>query len=215
MQENLTPAGDVQQDQVDAGRMEVETEEVKSGIQWRRVLPRVATILSVIGITLAVVFLSDRISQFADYGLLGVFVVSLLGNATVILPAPSLAIVFAMGGTLPPLHVGLVAGVGEALGELTGYVAGYAGSAVIVHRKRYELIQGYMQEYGLVTIFVLSVIPNPFFDLAGIAAGTMRIPVWQFLAACWAGKTVKTIAIAFAGAGSITFLSRMVEGLMN
>jgi len=195
--------------------MEIETEEMKSGIQWRRILPRVVAIFSVIGITLAIVLFRDRIAEFAHYGLPGVFVVSLLGNATVILPAPSLAIVFAMGGTLPPLHVGLVAGVGEALGELTGYLAGYAGSAVIEHRGRYERIQGYMQEYGIVTIFVLSVIPNPFFDLAGIAAGTMRMPVWQFLAACWAGKTVKTIAIAFAGAGSITFLSRLVEGIVN
>ena len=73
----------------------------------------------------------DQLVDLRGYGYLGVFLISLLGNATVILPVPSLAVVFAGGGVLNPLLVGLVAGVGEPLGELTGYLAGYGGSAVI------------------------------------------------------------------------------------
>ena len=49
------------------------------------------------------------------------------------------------------------------------------------------------------SFFVLAVIPNPLFDIAGITAGVIRFPVWKFLLTAWAGKTLK--AILFAGAG--------------
>ena len=61
---------------------------------------------------------------------------------------------------------------------------------------------------GLIPILVLAIIPNPFFDLAGIAAGTLKMPVWQFLLACLVGKTIKMVAFAYAGAGSHHHLLR-------
>jgi membrane protein YqaA with SNARE-associated domain len=134
-----------------------------------------------------------------------------LGNATIILPAPSLALVFAMGSALPPLLVGLSAGIGEALGELTGYAAGFGGRAAIENQRAYDRLAAWMQRRGSVTVFVLSVIPNPFFDLAGIAAGTLRYPVWRFLLFCWLGKTIKTTAIAWAGAQSLTTIETFLR----
>ena len=104
-------------------------------------------------------------------GYLGVFVIAVLGNATVILPVPGLAVVFAGGGVLNPLVVGLIAGVGEPLGELTGYLAGYGGSVVAENREWYERIRRWMERRGFVTLLVLSAVPNPLFDLAGMAAG--------------------------------------------
>ena len=167
---------------------------------------------TVLRLTVAIVHWSSEVSRFARYGLPGVFIISLLGNATLILPAPSLAVVFAMGAALPPIQVGLVAGAGGALGELTGYLAGYAGSAVIVDRARYERIQDYMARYGVIPILVLAIIPSPFFDLAGIAAGTLKMPLWRFLLPCWVGKSIKMVAFAYAGAGSISFLSNIIRG---
>jgi uncharacterized membrane protein YdjX (TVP38/TMEM64 family) len=58
-----------------------------------------------------------------------------------------------------------------------------------------------VQRHGSPAIFALAVIPNPFFDLGGIAAGVLRMPVWRCLAACWAGKVLRMIAVAAAGAG--------------
>lgn len=166
--------------------------------------------LSFIALSLAIsaliVLNRDRLAQFAGYGYPGVFLLSFLGNATIIMPAPSLAFVFAMGSVLNPLWVGLVAGVGEALGELTGFMAGYGGQPVVERYDIYQRFRGYMQRYGLLTIFVLSVLPNPFFDLAGMAAGASRVPLWQFLLACWLGKTIKTVAVAFLGASSVHIL---------
>jgi uncharacterized membrane protein YdjX (TVP38/TMEM64 family) len=58
---------------------------------------------------------------------------------------------------------------------------------------------GWTDKYGLWVVFVLSVIPNPLFDLAGIAAGAVKIPALQFLLVCWLGKTVKTTLFALGG----------------
>jgi membrane protein DedA with SNARE-associated domain len=181
--------------------------QARAGVNWRKVLPRVGAFLIAVAITVAIFLAGDSIERVGRWGLLGVFIISLVGNATVILPAPSLALVFAVGGIFPPWQVGLVAGIGMALGELTGYLAGYAGSAVIENRARYEQIKRYMAKYGLLTIFVLSVIPNPVMDLAGIAAGALKMPVWQFLLACAAGKIVKNLGVAYLGAGALPALS--------
>jgi membrane protein DedA with SNARE-associated domain len=176
----------------------------------RELLTRLLAIAVVLVITLAVWRMGDKLERFKLWGYPGVFVVSFLGNATVILPAPSLALVFAMGSVLNPLLVGLVAGPAEALGELTGYLAGYSGRAIVKDRRTYERLEGWMQRNGALTIFVLSIIPNPFFDLAGIAAGVLRYPISRFLLFCWLGKSIKTIAFAFAGAYSLTFFERFL-----
>jgi membrane protein YqaA with SNARE-associated domain len=159
-----------------------------------------------IAISVLVFQLSDRVEQFGRYGYPGVFAISLLGNATLILPAPSLAIVSVVGSVLNPYLVGLFAGAGSALGELTGYLAGYSGQAVIPDTERYDRIVAWMRRHGLWVIFVLSVIPNPLFDLAGIAAGALRFPLHHFLLVCWLGKTVKTTTFALGGSALLASL---------
>ena len=152
-----------------------------------------------IAITVGIIIFREELLALRGYGYLGIFLISALGNATVILPVPSLAVVFAGGGVFNPLLVGLFAGLGEPLGELTGYLAGYGGGAVIPEGPRFERIKGFMQRRGFLTLFILSAIPNPVFDLAGLAAGILRYPVSKFLFACWLGKTVKAVVIACLG----------------
>jgi uncharacterized membrane protein YdjX (TVP38/TMEM64 family) len=60
-------------------------------------------------------------------------------------------------------------------------------------------------------ILVLSAFPNPFFDIAGIAAGIAKIPLWQFLLACWAGQTIKMAMFAYAGAYSIEWFVKFFQ----
>ncbi len=141
----------------------------------------------------------EHVEELKGYGYLGAFVIGFLGNATVILPAPSLAFTAALGGVLNPVLVGVAAGAGEALGEMTGYLAGISGQALIENRTRYDTVCRYMDRYGGRVFFVLAAFPNPLFDIAGIAAGVVRYPLWKFLLSAWAGKTLK--AILFAGVG--------------
>ena len=157
-----------------------------------------ALLLSLVLIILITKF-DDRVQALKGYGYLGAFVVGFLANATVFVPAPSLAFTAALGGVLNPVLVGFAAGAGEALGEMTGYLAGISGKGLIENRTHYETVCAQMGRHGGWVFFVLAAIPNPLFDVAGIAAGVVRYPVWKFLLSAWAGKTLKAIVVAGAG----------------
>ena len=48
--------------------------------------------------------------------------------------------------------------------------------------------------------------PNPLFDVAGIAAGALRYPLWQFLLVVGSGKMVKFFVFAYACSFSAAWL---------
>ena len=145
----------------------------------------------------------EHISQYTAYGYPGIFLIALLTNATVLMPAPGVAVVYAMGGIFNPLGVALAAGTGGALGELSGYLAGFSGQAVVENSRVYEKLQPWIQKYGPWAILILAAIPNPFFDTAGIIAGISKMHIGHFLLACWGGQFIKMSLFAFAGAYSL------------
>jgi uncharacterized membrane protein YdjX (TVP38/TMEM64 family) len=111
-----------------------------------------------------------------------------------------------MGSVFNPFGVAIAAGTGAALGELTGYLAGFSGQAVVERVEIYERLTSWMKRNGSLTILVLAAIPNPFFDLAGVAAGSLKMHVVRFFIWCWIGETIKMAIFAFAGARSLDFL---------
>ena len=172
---------------------------------------RVLALLAVIAITVYVYEIRDHIKDFEAYGYPGIFLIALLANATVFIPAPGVAVVFAMGSIFNPLLVGLSAGTGGALGELSGYLAGFSGQAVVEKTHIYARIHPWVEKYGGWAILVFAAIPNPFFDVAGLAAGVAKMPLWRFLLFCWVGKMIKMLAFALAGAYSITWLAGLIK----
>lgn len=165
-----------------------------------------------LGISALLYLFRDRLAGLAAYGYVGLFLLNMAASATLILPMPGLALAFVAGGShLSPLLVGLAVGAGSALGELTGYLAGSSGRTAVENRAHYPQIRGWMEKYGLWAIFVLSLVPNPLFDIAGIISGAMRIPVWKFLLACTAGKVLKSTLIAYAGAGTMNVVGPTIE----
>ena len=167
---------------------------------------RILALLAVIGITVYIYSIRDRVEDFAAYGYPGIFLIAMMANATVFLPAPGVAIVFAMGSVFHPLGVALAAGAGGALGELSGYLAGFSGQAVVERTDVYERINPWVEKFGSWAILILSAIPNPFFDIAGVAAGIAKMPMRHFLIACWVGQTVKMAMFAYAGFYSLDWL---------
>lgn len=163
---------------------------------------RALALVLVVGLSLAIFFLpEEQAHKLEALGYPGLFLLALLSYATVFLPAPAALVVFSMGAHLPPLGVALAAGSGAALGELTGYLAGFSGQAAIENTAAYKRMVGWMQRNGPLTIFALAAIPNPVVDLSGIAAGALRMPVYKFLLFCWLGQMTKMFVIAAAGAG--------------
>ena len=167
-------------------------------------IARILALVAVIGISVVVYSIRDRADEFAIYGYPGIFIISFLANATVLLPAPGIAVVFAMGAVFNPLAVGLAAGAGGALGEMSGYLAGFSGQAVIEQANYYERLVSWMTRNGNLTILLLAALPNPFFDLTGIAAGALKMPVLRFLFWCFLGVTIKMTVFALLGSASLS-----------
>ncbi len=168
---------------------------------------RILALLIVVAISIYIFSIREHAQQFAAFGYPGIFLISLLSNATIFLPAPGVAIVFTMGSIFNPLGVALAASMGGALGELTGFLAGYSGRSVVERNPTYQQTLPFVQKYGIWAIFLLAAIPNPLFDLAGIAAGVTRIPLLKFLAFCWLGQMLKMIFFSLAGYYSIEWIT--------
>ena len=170
--------------------------------KWLLIVTRILALIFVVAISIFIFSIRDKVQDLEKYGYLGIFIISFLAYATVILPAPGVALVFSMGAVFTPWIVALVAGAGAALGEMVGYLAGFGSQPAIERLNIYERMVFWLKKYGSVAILLLSAIPNPFFDLTGIAAGALKMPVYKFLGWAWLGETIKMFVFAYAGAYS-------------
>jgi len=160
---------------------------------------RVIVLLVVIALTVVLVINRERIQGLQAYGYPGIFLVSALSYATVLFPVPGVMFTSAMGAVFNPFWVAVAAGTGAAIGELSGYLVGFSGQAVVENSTRYERVVQWMQKFGDITILVLATIPNPFFDVVGMLAGVLKMALWKFLLYCVIGNIIKMLMFAYAG----------------
>ena len=160
-------------------------------------------ILSIL-LSLAVFFIPLDPNELKVYGYGGVFIITLLGAATLFIPGPTMVATFVVGALLNPLLVSLVAGLGSAIGETTGYAAGYASRGFITSQERnnswYQRIFHWMETHPFLTIFLLDAIPNFVGDIAGLIAGRIKYSYLKFLFASFLGKTIRFSLSAYLGA---------------
>lgn len=174
---------------------------VKDILLSRKLFFRIVAILFVIAVSASIFVFRDEVSSLESYGYLGAFLIALITTATIILPVPGIVFIATLS-TVPgynPVLIGLAAGAGSALGEVTGYMAGFSGQLVFENIKYYKYLEQWMRRRGSIVIFVLSFVPNPLFDIAGATAGVLRYPIWKFLLACFAGKTLRYTLVAAFG----------------
>jgi membrane protein YqaA with SNARE-associated domain len=176
---------------------------------------QILLLLLAVGLSLAIVWLTyqyqHELRRLGHYGYLGLFIISILGNATLIIPAPVFVMACAAGLIYGPIGVGIVAGIGSAIGELTGYMAGAGGKALIPKGRLYERLHHFMQRHGMLTIFLLAAIPNPIFDVGGIIAGALQMKGWKFLLATALGKAIRLGATAWACQSGLPLLQQLFK----
>ena len=174
----------------------------------------------VLGIAIVVVIFKEDIAHFRSLGYLGAFLISILAASTIIIYIPGVPVIFALGGIFPfpsnPLHpflVGLSAGLGEATGSLTWYLAGRGGHEFFRQKydQAYSRVDRWIKRKGSSTLFIASAVINPLFSVVGASAGALRFPAWKFFLLCLAGKTVKGTAIAFLGWWGLSFILRWLR----
>jgi membrane protein YqaA with SNARE-associated domain len=166
-----------------------------------KIIPLLVLLL-VIATTVSLFILTQRypekIEEFESYGYLGVFLISLVSNATVILPVPGILIIFPLAATYNPVLVGLIGATGGVIGEITGYLAGYSGRGMVKTGRMYNRVEGWMKRWGAWAIFVFAVTPFLLLDVAGMVAGALRFSFWKFILVAWVGKSLKYIILMLA-----------------
>lgn len=138
---------------------------------------------------------------FLSLGYLGVFLLTMTCSATLFLPVPAWGAVTAAGAFLHPVLLGLAAGAGAATGEFTGYMAGRSGRLVMngASERVVGWLRSHFERRAFLTLFVLSAVPNPLFDVAGLTAGSLGYSLWRYWLAVTLGKSIVYIVLALGG----------------
>ena len=170
------------------------------------IILRVAILVFVIALTALLLIYHKDVEKLQGYGYPGIFLFSILANATIIIPMPGVLFTSAMGAIFNPWWVALAAGSGAAVGELSGYLAGLSGRGLVAKNKTSDQIEYWVKRYGGLAIFLLALIPNPLFDMAGLAAGALRMKVHRFLFFLWLGKVGKMLVFSLLGSSIMQLL---------
>jgi membrane protein DedA with SNARE-associated domain len=173
--------------------------EVRGVMEEKKGLP-VLQILFAVAVGIAVILFNNDIAALGSGGYLGVFLISALSSATILIPVPSWGAVIGLSGVLNPVLLGICAGIGSAIGELTSYLFGSGVAELVVkNKKQYEKYKEWIKKNDFIAIFVLSFIPNPLFDIAGLAAGAAGVSPLRFVIFCAAGRILRFILFGYAG----------------
>ena len=149
------------------------------------------------------------IERFASTAYLLVFGVTLVSNAAILVPVVlHVSIMITAAIYWNPAIIALLASVAGALGEMTGYYAGYWGKRIgqLENVPGYQRLVGWMNKHGPWGIFLISAQPILPFDVAGLLAGASKLPLWKFLLPCWAGRFPKYLVACYLGPAVLNIL---------
>jgi len=180
------------------------------------------TVVLTFGLAIMVVVYWQSFQNMAGASYTGLFFISILGGATVIIPVPSLWVQFTMGAVLHPAVVGAVAGLGTGIGGTLIYLFGRSGRRFFYNTEfspqesnrtvvRWTArIMNWARHRGSLVVFLMSALLNPIFFPMALAIGASRFKFWRFFVMCWAGNTVKSMIIAYLGFYGLGWILRMV-----
>ena len=144
-----------------------------------------------------------------SYGYFGVFLVSLIGSTSIIIPIPYMVIIFSLGmqRELDPFYLAISGGAGSAIGEFIGYFLGYFGRTVISEKqqKKMNYVLKLFRRYGAISIFIFALTPLPD-DLLFIPLGIMKYSFIKAFIPCIIGKTLMCFIVAYGGYLGIDFI---------
>jgi len=180
------------------------TEENRKSSRKREYLISAIGLVLVLALCALVIIYWDYIQRAGRYGYLGVFIISIVTGGTILIPVPGLLVVFTLGSILEPYIVGALAGLGEAIGSIFIYLTGYGGRSGVKKLEKIDnrftvKFEDWLHRRGSIAVFVMSSIINPLFFPFTAIAGAMRFGLPKFFFVCWAGKTVKGMAVAYLG----------------
>ena len=137
---------------------------------------------------------------FQEYGIIGLFLNSLLSATAIPLPTEILTSALLIGGENVFL-VGIALVVGSTIGGLLNYFIGFGGNKLFNKFKKKKNNVGHekkgnklLDKFGWGAVFFASWIPV-IGDFILISAGAKKLKFTKFIAFMVTGKTVKAIAV--------------------
>ena len=193
----------------------------------------------IIAVCVFLVYNWEFIERFQTYSYVGLFFIGLVTGFSLPMPVPYMILVFTLGGVLHPALVGASCGLGLGIGGTLLHLTGRGGRkffpmssvfglvnkpssednpppllARLFRRFRVPHMLALARRRGALIVFLMSVAINPFFTPMAIGMGTFhsrRIRLWKFFVMCWAGQTVKCMAIAYCGYLGLGTILRWME----
>ena len=164
--------------------------------------------------TLITAFLGWAGGFIGMFGYAGVFLVSMVSSASIFLPLPGFLFILAASPFLNPLIVGVIAGAGSAIGEMTGYALGKGSHNALSKREYAWLKKGekwFRDRRGFLFILIFAATPLPD-DVTGILGGMFRYDWRRFLLAAFIGKTLLNLALALSAFYGVNFVAPILAG---
>jgi membrane protein DedA with SNARE-associated domain len=200
---------------------ERETSDTRAWSSRRRIATWAVIVLgfaAALAPSVALLIEPDLTDPLGRFSYVGVFLVNLVSTATLFFPVPGITaaanvlIVTEGSDARFPWLVGVFGGTGMAIGELTAYYAGVAGS----HAARMQIVTvpprlrpaferasrfvyALVHRWGMLTLFVLAAIPDPVFEVAAVGAGSAGMPLRRYFVAVLAGCLVRGVSLAYLG----------------
>lgn len=195
----------------------MEQEAPKKGSARRAYFLGILGVVVMVLMAVAVVYYGEYLRELRQYGYLGAFFISVLGGATIIVPVPMLAVVFALGGVMEYTWlVGVSAALGELVGALTIYMTGHGAGKALNNSKHGRIQSAYdrllilMERRGSLTLFLVSSVLSPFFYPAALVAGVLKFGLKRYIFIVLAGKLIKCMIVVYAGYWGIKGIFRAI-----
>jgi len=156
--------------------------------------------------------LIDTLTQFVlglpePLAYIALFFAVMLMSACLFMPVPVFALIAAVSTFLDPTLVGIVAGIGSAIGELSGYIVGLGGEAILRKKgkegDRYRHGKEIFEKYGFFGISFAAFFPFSPIDFVGVLAGMLRYGWKKFLLATMIGKIPRYLLVSYMSKGII------------
>lgn len=133
-------------------------------------------------------------NEYGYWGIyLGVFLISIFGNFTVIFPVPYTIALIVISIIVPgvnPILLGLVGGLGAGLGEVSAWLIGRGTQEMIGDKESIARMKGYVDAgWAPFLIFLFAATPLPD-DAFLIVLGVAQYSIWKTLVWCFLGKFV-------------------------
>ena len=164
----------------------------------------------VLALAVTVWLLRNQIDALQVAGYPGVFLLNFIGAVSLVLPVPGLITTCGLSVALNPLVLAFLTSLAEVLGEWSAYVIGFGGNTLFdripAYRRMRPIVARWMERRGTLLLLLVSAVPNPLFDLVGIAAGTVRYPFRRFMIVVFCGKMFKALMVVYTCHYGITAL---------